>query len=362
MGFFSGIVKSILPAVGTIFGGPIGGAIGAAAGGLFGKEQTGREYGSQIGGQLGGVFQGAMGYMGAEEQNVSNAYQAAENRQFQERMQGQAMEFNAGQAQLNRDFQERMSNTQYQRAVGDMQAAGLNPMLAYSQGGAGGAAGSMASVAAPSGSMPASMSNKFEAALNSARMAVEISNAEKTGAATEARTKQIEQETENLKYSAGEIQARTRKLEQEIPYLQKQIEKADAEISNVHAQTALTYAREITEYVEQKLKYSTMTVQEAQKLELAARTILQRAQRGLVKSQEDLNEMTTMLRASDIDLVDIRAGKEMAQRDLYRLQIPRAKREAEMEGTGLKHIEQAGNVLGSILNSAGSIGRIFRRR
>lgn len=54
-------------------------------------------------------------------------------------------EFNASEAQKSRDWQEKMSNTAYQRAIADMKLAGINPVLAYQQGGADWSSGAVAS-------------------------------------------------------------------------------------------------------------------------------------------------------------------------------------------------------------------------
>lgn len=61
-------------------------------------------------------------------------------------------QWNSAEAQKERDWQTEMSNSAYQRSVADMKAAGINPILAYTQGGASSGVGAAASATPSSAS------------------------------------------------------------------------------------------------------------------------------------------------------------------------------------------------------------------
>lgn len=101
-----------------------------------------------------------------------------------------ARDQNRAQVAMSReqmDFQERMSSTAYQRAVSDMQAAGLNPMLAYSQGGA----------SSPVGSMP-QIQNVGAAAVSSASSAMGLMSSVQQMQQSRAQTEQIAAQTKKI--------------------------------------------------------------------------------------------------------------------------------------------------------------------
>lgn len=133
-----------------------------------------------IGNVIGGI--GAVGsYLGQREANQTNRDIA-----------NQTTAVNIDEARKNREFQERMSNTAHQRQVADLEAAGLNPILA-AQSGAGTPSGGAAQAA------QATVENELEGAAASARDAIRVGLA----------IKKQKQEISNMKAAKEQIKSQT---------------------------------------------------------------------------------------------------------------------------------------------------------
>lgn len=188
---------------------------------------------SSIGGVIGG-FTG-MPWMSG----IGAGLDSILDRNASERGQQQANEFNAQQAQMNRDFQERMRATQYQTAVEDMKKAGLNPMLAYTQGGAG----------TPSGATSAPALNKVGAGISSAQQGAQTTQALQMLEMNKAQIDQVKATTDKIVSETMERQLNTAKLIADTDVSEQRAEE-------VSRSAALKKQQQLTEKYETEKKSS----------------------------------------------------------------------------------------------------------
>lgn len=225
--------------------------------------------------------------------------------------------FNANEAQKNRDWETQMSNTQYQRRVTDLEAAGLNPMLAYTAG-----PGQLPSGTAASSSIANPVPVQFSHSLQTASQ-IQLNDAAVDKAKAEA---------DKANADAAEARARTPTYAVSMDATRQQIDQSKTLIEKMLQETRTSAASagqiaQQTEYIKQLIPQVQATVDN-----LKASTMLHGAQTGLTRAQTQLTGAQTGKTVTETGEVQQRINANLPALEAALKELQRQARVLEMPG------------------------------